>query len=464
VFRLRPAFSGGIVLPARAPRPGDASIRQLPFAPLLYLPLRQHAGRPAAAVLREGDEVARGQLLAAADGATSVPLHAPATGRIIGIVERADPAGGTVQVIQLEPFPGDTQEYPAGPARDPEIAGAAGAVAIIDALRDAGVVGMGGEARPAYARLAAACEQGTAMLVINGIEVEHVFSRVPAILREHGHDVLTGVRFLLAALGAAGKGARAVLAVEQQDGAAAQSLVAAAPAGLPLTLRVLPPRYPQGAEELLLRVLSDGAAKDGGPAPNGASPDRQSHPGALCFNVATVAEIGRLLAQGQSVTDQVVTLAGGALREPGNYRVPLGTPLGFALAEAGLLAAPARVLEGGPMRGEALASLEKPITKGMTGFVALDRQEAGALEAPMPCIRCGECVAACPIQLHPAELGLLARKGDLKAMHEEYHLDYCFECGCCAYVCPSRIPLVQVFRAAKAQWRRRQPAPVEEGA
>ena len=463
MFRLRPAFSGGIVLPARAPRPGDASIRQLPFAPLLYLPLRQHAGRPAAAVLREGDEVARGQLLAAADGATSVPLHAPATGRIIGIVERADPAGGTVQVIQLEPFPGDTQEYPAGPARDPETAGAAGAAAIIDALRDAGVVGMGGEAQPAHARLAAACEQGMGMLVINGIEVEHVFSRVPAILRQHAADVLVGVRFLLAALGAAGQAARAVLAVEEQDGDAARSLVAAAPAGLPLALRVLSPRYPQGAELLLLR----GLAKEGGLAPFGASPHRphrQSHPGALCFNVATVAEIGRLLAHGQSVTDQVVTLAGGALREPGNYRVPLGTPLGFALAEAGLRAAPARVLEGGPMRGEALASLEKPITKGMTGFVALDRQEAGALEPPLPCIRCGECVAACPIQLHPAELGLLARKGELKAMHEEYHLDYCFECGCCAYVCPSHIPLVQVFRAAKAQWRRRQPAPVEEGA
>lgn len=449
--RLRPAFPGGILLPARAQRAGDASIRQMPFAPRLVLPLRQHAGPPAVAVVREGDEVTRGQLLAAAEDAMAVPLHAPATGRVIGLVEQADPAGSTVQAIQFEPFPGDTQEYPAGRGLDPDAARAAGPARLIEAIRDAGIVGMGGEARPAHARLASACEQGAKMLVINGIEVEHVFCRVPAMLRQHAEDVLVGARFLLAALGAAGQAVRAVLAVEPKDDDLAQALIAAAPAGLPLDLRVLPPRYPQGAEQLLLRVLADGA-----------SPHRLSRAGALCFNLATVADIGRLLARGQRVTDQVVTLAGGALREPGNYRVPLGTPLGFALAQAGLVAEPARVLAGGPMRGEALASLDVPITRGMTGFMALDAEEAGAPEPPMPCIRCGDCVAACPIQLHPAELGLLARKGELKAMHEEYRLDYCFECGCCAYVCPSHIPLVQLFRAAKAEWRRHQPAVARE--
>ncbi len=442
--RLRPAFPGGIVLPARAQRPGDASIRQMPFAPRLILPLRQHAGIPAVAVVREGEEVARGELLAAAGDAASVPLHAPATGRVTGIIEQPDPAGGTVQAIQLEPFPGDTQEYPAGRAMDPEAAQASGPVRIVEAIRDAGIVGMGGEARPVHARLARACERGARTLVINGIEVEHVFSRVPAMLREHADDVLAGVRFLLAALGADGGAVRAVLAVEEPDGAGAQALVAAAPAGLPVALRVLPPRYPQGAERLLLRVLAEAEA--------------------LCLNLATVAEIGRLLAQGQRVTDQVLTLAGGGLREPGNYRVPLGTPLGFALAQAGLGAEPARVLAGGPMRGKALASLDGPITRGMTGFLALDAHEAGAAEPPMPCIRCGECLAACPVQLHPAELGLLARRNEFKLMHEEYHLDYCFECGCCAYVCPSRIPLVQVFRAAKAEWRRRRPAAAGEAA
>ena len=292
---------------------------------------------------------------------------------------------------------------------------------------------MGGEAEPAHLQLAAAQAHGVGTLVLNGIEVEPVFGRVRAILRQHAADVLAGTRYLLDGLGAA----RALLAVERQDAAAGQALVAAATVGLALELRVLPPRYPQGAEQVLLRALS----LDGG--------------GAVSVNVATLAEIGRLLAHGQCVTDQVVSLVGGALQEPGNYRVPLGTPLRFALEHAGLRAAPARVLQGGLMRGDALASLEIPVTKGVTGYVALDAAEVRAPEAPLPCIRCGECITVCPAQLNPAELGLLARKGEVKLMNEEYNLDNCFECGCCSYVCPSHIPLVQLFRAAKAQGRRR---------
>jgi Na+-translocating ferredoxin:NAD+ oxidoreductase subunit C len=446
VLGFRPAFSGGITLPRHEPRAEDLSIRQLPFAPLLSLPLRQHAGAAAVAVVREREEVARGQLLAQAEADHAVPLHAPATGTILRIAEQPDLAGNTVPVIELAPFAGDTQEYPGGSGCDPE---AASAASIVAAIRAAGIVGMGGVGRATHERLHVPAGQAIETLVLNGIEVEHVFSRVPALLREHPGDVLLGARCLLKALGAT----RAILAVEAPDGALARALLAGAPPGMPLELRVLAPHYPQGAEELLLRVLA-GTRRSGRGAPAGAA--------ARCFNLATVAEIGRLLGHGLGMTDQVITLAGSALREPGNYRVPLGTPVGFVLAHAGLGAEPALVLRGGPMRGQALASLEVPVTKGTTGLLALDRSDAGAPETPLPCIRCGECVAVCPLQLHPAQLGLLARKGEFQQMHEALHLDRCFECGCCAYVCPSHIPLVQMFRAAKAQWRRRQPAAAGE--
>ena len=422
------------MLPPRERRTGELGIRQMPFAPMLYLPLRQGACEPAVARVRAGEEVARGQLLARAETAMSLPLHSPAAGRVVSIVEQPDLRGGTVPVIHLAPFPGDTQEYHGGPGLDPESASAA---SLVDAIHAAGIIGQGGEAKPTHAGLRASAGRGVGMLVLNGIEEEPAFSRVPGILRAQQAEVLMGVRYLLKAAGAS----RAVLAVEPHDEEAATALLAAALPDLPLALRVLPARYPQGAEALLLRVLSDGA-----------------NDGALCCNLVTVAELGRLLAQGLCMIDQVITLAGDALREPGNYRVPLGTPVRFALAQAGLHTEPCRVLQGGIMRGQALASLEAPITKGMTGLIALDLRAAGAPEPPLPCIRCGECLAVCPMQLHPAQLGLLARKGELDLMHEKYHLDYCFECGCCAYVCPSRIPLVQLFRAAKAQWRRQQPA------
>lgn len=446
MFGHRLGFSGGITLPRHEPRSGELRIRQMAFAPELHLPLRQHAGRAAVAAVRPGNEVARGQLLAGGDHELSLPLHSPATGRVVNIVEQPDQHGGSVSVIRLAPFPGDTQEYHDERGLDP-VSISAGR--LLDAICAAGIVGQGGEGRPTHAGLRASAGRGVEMLVLNGIEEEPAFSLVPAILRAHRDDLVMGVRYLLKATGAA----RAVLAVEQHDGEAARALVTAVAPGLSMTLRVLPARYPQGAEALLLRILADRTASG-----DGRSGD------AVCVNLVTAAEVGRLLAHGQCVTDQVIALAGTAVREPGNYRVPLGTPVRFVLEQAGLRAAPVRVLQGGLMRGQALASLDLPITKGVTGLIALGPDEAGVPEPPLPCIRCGDCVDACPMQLHPAQLGMLARKSEFKSMHEEYDLDSCFECGCCDYVCPSRIPLVQLFRAAKAQWRRHQPVAAGESA
>jgi len=436
-------------------RDDEAAIRQLPFAPRLFLQLRQHAGVAAVAVVRPGDEVLRGQLLARAEDETAVPLHAPATGRVVRLTEQRDTAGDsvantagkTVGVIELVPLAGDTQEYSGGRGHDPDHSSAD---ELLAAIREAGIVGLGGERGATHLRLARARGRGAGVLVINGIEGEPGFSRVPALLARHGADVLTGLQCLGKVLGTG----QVVLAVETPDGAAAQAMLAAAPDRILPALRILPPRYPQGAAELLVRVLA-GHTADGYPAFAATE--------AVVFSLATVAEVGRLLSGGLAMTDQVITLAGEGLREPGNYRVPLGTPVRFALEQAGMRPELDRVLAGGPMRGQALATLDRPILKGATGYFAMLASETTGGPMPMPCIRCGECVAACPLDLHPAELGLLARKDEVQAMVEDYQLDRCFECGCCAYVCPSHIPLVQMFRAAKAQWRRAEARAAGEG-
>lgn len=442
MFGVRAGFAGGIRLTPVARRATDGQVRQLPFAPLLRLPLRQHDGAAAVAAVRVGDEVLRGQLLARAEDERAVPLHAPATGRITRISAQPDPLLGTVGVIELAPLAGDTQEAIRGPAHDPD---RHSAEALLEAIRQAGMVGLGGQASPTHLRLQRARARGVNALVINGIEGEPGLARVPALLDRHAADVLAGARCLARVLGVA----RGLLAVESPDEAVARVLLDAAGEGSMLSLHSLAPRYPQGAAELLLRTLS-GRRLEGGIT---LVPDRSA-----VFSLATVAEIGRLLGDGLPMTDQLISLAGDGLREPGNYRVPLGTPVGFALAQAGLSAGPDRVLAGGPMRGQALGSLDRPIVKGATALTVVAGSNGGRLPQAGPCIRCGACVTVCPLNLHPAELGLLARKGEIAAMVNDWHLARCFECGCCDYVCPAHIPLAQWFRTAKGQWARAQAA------
>jgi electron transport complex protein RnfC len=420
----------------------------MPFASSLYLQLRAYSGAPAIVQVREGAEVERGQVLAEAADEFGVRLHAPATGRIVRIAEQADADGGTIPTIRLDPLPGDTQEPRVGRALDPA---RASPDELLNAIGSAGLVSLGGgqdAGESTHVRLTRARANGAITLVINGIDGEPVFERMGAVLSGQADAILAGAT----ALGRMVPAKRTVLAVEEVDGASAESLRAAASGELNLDVQVLPPRYPQGADALLLRALAlaDGAA--------GSTPE------AVVISLATVAEIGRLLRLGGVMTDQLVSLVGDALDEPGIYRVPLGTPLGFALRHAGLRPGVTRVLRGGPMRGQALASLDLAIGKGMTDFAALAEIGAGVGAEPVPCIRCGDCVAVCPVGLQPAELGLLARRDQLQAMHADYHLDHCIECGCCAYVCPSHIPLVQQFRAARAQWRRTRPVVIAEDA
>jgi electron transport complex protein RnfC len=239
-----------------------------------------------------------------------------------------------------------------------------------------------------------------------------------------------------------------VIAVEANKPDAADSLrQVIARQGANVRVEVLPVKYPQGAEKMLITALT------GRQVPSGGLPlDVQ----AICVNVATCAEIGQLLPYGSGLQDRVITVAGPAIQRKGNYRVPIGTPLRFVLETVGVADDITRVFLGGPMMGQAVSSLDIPITKGTTGVIAFTERETGNVghQTQYACIRCGYCVDACPIFLNPSQLGLLAGHGRYQEMAEQFHLMDCFECGCCTYVCPSHIPLVQHFRVAKSAVRK----------
>ena len=433
-----PSFPHGVHPPTSKEDTCALPIRRFPFAPVLLIPLSQHIGNPSVAVVREGEEVVRGQLLARADGFLSVAQHAPASGvvRRIGLVPTI--AGKMVTGIYLEPFPGSSQEVPEG---EPCRWETASAEEIVTAIQRAGIVGLGGAAFPTHAKLRPPPDTDLHTLILNGIECEPYLTTDHRVMLEHADEVHLGIRYLLKATGAR----RAIIGVEANKLDAVEALRVATPADLDVRVDALEVKYPQGAEKMLISALT---GKEG---PSGGLP---SALGLVVVNVATSAEIGRLLPHGRGIQERVVTITGPAVGRKGNYRIPIGTPLRFALEQADVSDDVTRVFLGGPMMGQCLSSLDIPITKGTSGFVAFTPQETSATVQEYPCIRCGYCVDACPVRLNPAQLGLLARNDERERMRDEFHLMDCFECGACTYVCPAHIPLVQRFRAAKASLRK----------
>jgi len=433
-------FRHGVHPPERKDETKGMAIRRFPFAPVLVIPLSQHLGKPSVPVVREGEEVVRGQRIARPDGFVSVSMHAPASGRIRRIALAPALSGRMLPSIFLEPFPGSTQEVEEG---TPCPVDSATPDEIIAAIQDAGVVGLGGAAFPTHVKLKIPPEKPVDTLIINGVECEPYLTTDHRVMLQQRDDVFLGIRYLMRATGAG----RVIIGVEANKPDAAAHLRAGLPGDLPASVEVLSVKYPQGAEKMLITALL------GREVPSGALP---LDVGALCVNVATTAEIGRLLPFGRGIQERVITITGPAVRDKGNYRIPIGTPLRFLLETVGVDDRVNRVFLGGPMMGQAASSLDIPVTKGTSGVVAFTDSEAERTHVPVyPCIRCGHCVDVCPIFLNPSILGALARTGESQRMADEFHLMDCFECGSCSYVCPSHIPLVHQFRVAKGEVRKR---------
>ena len=439
LFRTK-TFRHGIHPPESKDDTSGLAIHQFPFSPVMVVLLSQHLGKPAVPVVREGQEVTRGQCLAKPDGFMSVAMHAPASGVVRRIGLSPSMSGRMTPGIFIEPFPASTQEVLEDEPCDAETATPD---EIVTAVQQAGVVGLGGAGFPTHAKLKLPEDKCVDTLLINGAECEPYLTTDHRIMVEHSRDVLAGIPYLMKATGAE----RTIIAVESNKLDAAEALRMTIPDGAPITVEVLPVKYPQGAEKMLITALLDREV------PSRGLP-LDVH--VLCNNVATTAEIGRLLPRGAGIQERVITVGGPGIKKKGNYRIPIGTPLRFVLETVGVEDDLARVFLGGPMMGQAVPSLDIPVTKGTTGVIGFTTRECGNLsdQRQYPCIRCGYCVEACPMFLNPSQLGLLADNTEYQRMADEWHLMECFECGCCTFVCPSHIPLVQQFRVAKGAVRK----------
>jgi len=437
-------FRHGVHPPEAKDETRDLPVRQFPFAPLLVVPLLQHSGKPALPIVREGERVTRGQRIARPDGWMSVAMHAPASGIVRRIALAPSISGRMVPAVYIEPTAASTQEVAEGTPCPVETASPD---EILTAIQEAGIVGLGGAAFPTHVKLKVPEGKSIDTLILNGAECEPFLTTDHRVMLEQRDDIVMGIRYLLKVCGAQ----RVIVGVEENKPDAAAHLRAGMPADLPVAVELLRVKYPQGAEKMLITALL------GRQVPSGGLPV-EVH--ALVVNVATAAEIGRLLPAGRGIQERVITVTGPAVVKKGNYRIQIGTPLEFVLTSVGVDRERInRVFLGGPMMGQAVSSLEIPITKGTSGVTAFTDSAAERTHSPVyPCIRCGYCLEACPMFLNPSELGLLARSGEYQRMAEERNLFDCFECGSCSFVCPSHIPLVQLFRVAKTMTRRTKSA------
>lgn len=408
---------------------------------LLHIPMQQHIGSMAVPVVQRGEWVKKGQVLARGQGVISAPIHAPTSGRIMGVgsYPAQHASGLSVRTITLRPDGEDAWIESDSLIEDPF---ALPPEEIARRVSDAGIVGMGGATFPSAVKLNLRNRYSLSTLVINGAECEPYLTCDDRLMQEYPAQVLDGIRLMAYALGVE----KIVIGIENNKPLAQAGLRDAAAGFDGIEVVGLPTRYPMGSEKHLVQTLTGKET----PA-RGLTADI----GVVVHNVATAYAVHQALRANHPLISRVVTVTGDAIKTPKNVRVLLGTPVENLIRFCGgFIDEPARIISGGPMMGQPLTSTRVPVVKGGNGVVALTRKEVDA-KPEHPCIRCASCVQACPCGLVPLEMAANIRAGGLDDSVRMGLLD-CIACGSCSYVCPAHIPLVQYFNYAKGELASRQ--------
>lgn len=428
---------GGLKLETHKRRSTMRPLRPAPIPNLFVLPLNQHAGHPARPVVTPGQRVARGEPIAEPVGDISAWLHAPASGTVRAIENRASPLSLEGSLCIVLENDGADRSFDAhatlAPDADPQ--------AIREHIARGGIVGLGGAIFPTGTKLMRAASKNL-QLIVNGAECEPWISCDDTLIRERAIDVLHGAEILCRAL----QTEHCTIAVEDDMFEAAQALREAAKSAKNApTIIEVPSIYPAGGERQLIAAITELEVPSGG---------LPQDIGVVCQNVGTAAAIARWIRDGEPLIRRIVTVTGSAIRHPANLETYIGTPISLLIEECGgHRHPPERFIMGGTMMGIAVSDTTLPVVKGTNCIVAATSADLQPPGPEMPCIRCGSCSEVCPAFLLPQELHRFVIAGELDNL-DRYGLLDCIECGCCDYVCPSQIPLVERFRVAKPELRR----------
>ena len=401
---------------------------------LVVIPMQQHIGAPCQPLVAVGDRVLRGQKIGDGEG-LCVPVHASVSGTVIAIEPRPHTSGRMVNAIVIE---NDFQDETI-----PEVGcdlplEQLDAETVLHTIREAGIVGMGGAAFPGNVK--ALTSMGKIdTLIANACECEPYITADDSLLRTEPEHVLEGMQILRQIL----KPERVVLAIEDNKAEAIQKVKELLKDHKEIEVKVLPTMYPQGAEKQLVQSVTGREVLPG---------QLPASVGCAVFNVSTFAAIYRAVRLGRPLYQRIVTVSGEAIAQPQNFIIRIGTPLHDLIEVAGgLNEKTERVISGGPMMGFAQSDLSVPVIKATNSVLCLLKDVNGAAENPV-CLRCGKCVAVCPMRLQPLYMYRFVNANRVDELERLNLLD-CMECGSCAFTCPGKLPLVERFRKGKAMLR-----------
>ena len=428
---MKRLFFGGIHPADRKELSASAQLQPVNQPKQVTIPMSQHIGNPCSPLVKVGDYVKKGQKIGDGEG-LCVPVHASVSGTVAAVELRRHPNGRNLLSVVIE---NDFQDTMDDALKAHEDYTKLSDDEIIHIIREAGIVGMGGATFATNIKAASSMEKVTT-LIANACECEPYITADDMLLRTYPEQVLEGMRIICQVLNPE----RVVLAVEANKKQAIEVLKKELEGETAIELLVLPTRYPQGAEKQLVQTVT------GKEIPPGQLP---ASVGAAVFNVATYAFTYRAVCKGRAVTERIVTVSGEAVNNPGNFTTRIGTGFEDLIAMAGgFKEDPWKVIVGGPMMGFAQEDLSASTVKGTNSILCLTQAQNGEAAGDVTCIRCGECLKVCPMNLQPLYLYAYEKKEDVAALNRLHVLD-CIECGCCSYACPGKLPLVERFRNGK---------------
>ena len=430
---------GGLRLPAHKQMSTSSPIVEVPVPGQIVLPLTQHAGNPAQPVVSTGERVLKGQLIAQTEGSLGAPIHASSSGTVVAIEPWPVPRryGDDAPCIIIEC---DGEDLAVEADATETSFDKLPADELLTRILAGGIVGLGGAVFPTAQKLMQATTGKLEYLILNGVECEPYISCDDMLMREYARETLLGAQILLHALGL-----DTGYIVVESDKPDALKRLGEALADLGddrLILKQVPTIYPSGGEDQLVQLVTNREVPSGG---------LPTDVGCLVQNVGTAAAIHDWIMRGEPLISRVTTVTGDGIARPVNVKARLGTTVADIVDFIGGYTEHARrLIIGGPMTGKSVTTDRVPLVKAANCILVMS--EAPAVGPEMPCIRCGDCAAVCPVQLLPQQLFWYACADD-EAKLRSYGLTDCIECGCCDLVCPSHIPLTFDFRMAKARIR-----------